>query len=118
MVTDLIMVFEYSGKGKASFAMATLACIGLNISLQSASTYFQRQERSASQHLKEQLFVWTLVKPGVDAWRVASDSEVRIYEERSEKLTTQSLATNERTNERTKNHTHAYFRTHTHTHPP
>ena len=55
-----------------SYALASLVCVGMNLLIQSILVFLGRP---ASQQVKEQLIVWLLVKPAVDAHRVASNSE-------------------------------------------
>ena len=52
-----------------SFALASVICLGLNLSLQSLTVY---NTKPIDKQLKEQAILWTLVKPGVDAYRVAT----------------------------------------------
>mmetsp|Transcript_732 Transcript_732/g.1207 ORF Transcript_732/g.1207 Transcript_732/m.1207 type:complete len:961 (-) Transcript_732:44-2926(-) len=75
MLTDILMCFEYFARDQDGFAWATVGSIALNIFLQSLFTFLQNKARPTRQQLREQLHVLTLIKPGVDAWRVASGSE-------------------------------------------
>ena len=73
LFTDIVMVVEYLGRGERGYAMATLISIFVNLLMQSWVAYIQNRSQSRRRQLKEQLYVWALVKPGVDAWRVAQD---------------------------------------------
>ena len=52
-----------------SYALASVFCIGLNLAIQSTIVFFGKP---LDKQLKEQAIVWTLIKPGVDAYRVAT----------------------------------------------
>eukprot|EP00520_Triparma_pacifica_P018212 CAMPEP_0118632278 /NCGR_PEP_ID=MMETSP0785-20121206/358_1 /TAXON_ID=91992 /ORGANISM="Bolidomonas pacifica, Strain CCMP 1866" /LENGTH=564 /DNA_ID=CAMNT_0006523035 /DNA_START=84 /DNA_END=1777 /DNA_ORIENTATION=+ len=72
LITDVIMIVEYYGVG---YATASLASLLANLFLQSFASGFQNRGLPLNGQLREQLYIWTLVKPGVDAWRVASGTE-------------------------------------------
>ena len=74
MATDISMVFEFFRKNQDNYAWATLGSLFLNIGLQMLLTFFQNRGKGIRRQCREQLYVLSLVKPGVDAWRVASDS--------------------------------------------
>ncbi|GMI18588.1 hypothetical protein TrLO_g8969 [Triparma laevis f. longispina] len=63
------MVMKFTLQGRSNFALATAACIGLNIGLQSLFAFMNNMKKPVAIQLREQLIVWTLVKPGVDAYR-------------------------------------------------
>jgi len=75
MGTDISMVFEYLGKGEDKFAIATGASILVNVLVQALVTGVLHTSRPWRKQLKEQFYVWFLIKPAVDAWRVAKSTE-------------------------------------------
>ena len=75
MFTDILMIFEYFKSGDDKYGWATLACVLVNLSCTSILTYLNNRALTKRKQLKEQFFVWTLIKPGVNAWRVANNSE-------------------------------------------
>ena len=68
------MVTEYFGQGERNYAFATIGSISLNLLFQSLIAFMQNRAKAPRRQLKEQIYVWTMIKPGVDAWRVASGS--------------------------------------------
>jgi len=75
MFTDILMIFEYFKSGDDKYGWAALACVLVNLSCTSILTYLNNRALTKRKQLKEQFFVWTLIKPGVNAWRVANNSE-------------------------------------------
>ena len=75
MITDVTMVFEYAGESQWGYAWATLGSLLFNLCLQSLLVFFQNRTKSKRRQFKEQLYVWTFIKSGVDAFRLASGSE-------------------------------------------
>ena len=57
-----------------AYALASVICISLNLTLQSVGVFFTKP---LDKQLKEQAITWTLVKPGVDAHRVATKSQTQ-----------------------------------------
>ena len=57
-----------------SYALASVICIGVNLTIQSLMVFFTKP---IDKQLKEQAITWTLVKPGVDAHRVATKSQTQ-----------------------------------------
>ena len=57
-----------------SFALASVICLGLNLTLQSVYVFLGKPP---DKQLKEQAIVWTLIKPGVDAHRVATKAQTQ-----------------------------------------
>ena len=51
-----------------------MICIGLNLSLQSIIVL---GTKPLDKQLKEQAIVWTLIKPGVDAYRMATKAQTQ-----------------------------------------
>eukprot|EP00518_Triparma_eleuthera_P020772 CAMPEP_0197549932 /NCGR_PEP_ID=MMETSP1320-20131121/3695_1 /TAXON_ID=91990 /ORGANISM="Bolidomonas sp., Strain RCC2347" /LENGTH=479 /DNA_ID=CAMNT_0043110229 /DNA_START=103 /DNA_END=1542 /DNA_ORIENTATION=+ len=74
MVSDLVMVARYYRNNEISFALASLICLGLNLTIQSAGVFLTKP---LDKQLKEQAIVWTLIKPGVDAHRVATKAQTQ-----------------------------------------
>ncbi|GMI40699.1 hypothetical protein TrCOL_g5094 [Triparma columacea] len=75
MITDVFMVVEYFVRKEDKYAWAILGCIIFNLTSQSILTFLQHRKNNRRRQLKEQVYVWTLMKPGVNAWRVASRSQ-------------------------------------------
>ena len=75
MVTDVTMVFEYARENQWGYAWATLGSLLFNLCFQSIITFFQNRTKRKRRQLKEQLYVWTFIKSGVDAFRLASGSD-------------------------------------------
>ncbi|GMI40269.1 hypothetical protein TrCOL_g11552 [Triparma columacea] len=73
LITDIIMIVEYfQTRSLWGYAWASLASLLTNITLQALVSFGQNRAKPWKRQLQEQFFVWSLVKPGVDAWRVAS----------------------------------------------
>ena len=75
LLTDIVVIFEYISRGEYAYAWATLASILANHLLQSLIVYFDYKKQTFRKQIWEQVFVWTMVKPGVDAYRVASEKK-------------------------------------------
>ncbi|GMI30561.1 hypothetical protein TrCOL_g2212 [Triparma columacea] len=75
LFTDIMMVIQFFGMQEPGFAWATLASILANLVFQAILVHFQNRTLPLRTRIWEQVYVWTLVKPGVDAWRVASGTE-------------------------------------------
>ena len=69
-----------------SYALASVICLGLNLAIQSGMVF---SSHPLDKQVKEQAIVWTLIKPGVDAHRVAKaqTQEGVIADTRSEMTT-------------------------------
>ena len=90
MTTDIIMIFEYSSQEEQAFVKATLASIFANLILQSWTTLAMYHKMPLKRQAMEQLMVWTLIKPGVNACRIASESEhkeLKLANDRTEMTT-------------------------------
>ena len=74
LLTDIAMIVEYFRTGEPGYAWASLGSLLVNLTFQAIVSYTQNRARPWKIQVKEQLYVWSLVKPGVDAWRVASGS--------------------------------------------
>jgi hypothetical protein len=73
LVTDIVMIVEYfQTRSLWGYAWASLGSLLTNLILQALITFVQNRAKPWQRQLQEQFFVWSLVKPGVDAWRVAS----------------------------------------------
>ena len=75
MVSDLVMAFRYASYGKNSYAIATFVCAGISLSVQSIMTLIANLKFPWQHQLREQVLVWSLFKPAVDAYRVATHVE-------------------------------------------
>ncbi|GMI09280.1 hypothetical protein TrLO_g2049 [Triparma laevis f. longispina] len=76
--TDVYMYFEYRNAGELGYANATLTTLLLNLSLQLFMSFMQNRKTSKRKRFFEALYVVTLIKPGVDAYRVAIGAEQEI----------------------------------------
>ncbi|GMI44330.1 hypothetical protein TrCOL_g754 [Triparma columacea] len=73
LVTDIMMIVQYfQTRSLWGYAWASLGSLLINLTLQALATFAQNKAKPWQRQAKEQFFVWSLVKPGVDAWRVAS----------------------------------------------
>jgi hypothetical protein len=73
MVTDIMMIVQYfQTRSLWVFAWASLGSLLTNLTFQALGAFTQNRTKPWQRQLKEQFYVWFLVKPGVDAWRVAS----------------------------------------------
>jgi hypothetical protein len=57
-----------------TYALAIAICIGLNLAIQSCSVFLTKP---LEKQLKEQAIVWTLMKPGIDAYRVHTKAQTQ-----------------------------------------
>ena len=74
MFTDILMIVQYFQTGESGYAWASLGSLLTNLTLQASVSYTQNRAKPWKRQVREQFYVWSLVKPGVDAWRVASGS--------------------------------------------
>jgi hypothetical protein len=73
MLTDIMMIVQYfQTRSLWGYAWASLGSLLTNLTFQAIGTFTQNRAKPWQRQLKEQFYVWSLVKPGVDAWRVAS----------------------------------------------
>ena len=75
MGTDIMMILKFHNSGRGSYANATLACVSTNLFLQSLHIFIVNAKKSRWIKLREQLIIFTLIKPGVDAYRASTSSE-------------------------------------------
>ena len=74
--TDMYMIYEFYEAGAANYARATIYSLVANVVYQLLWVWFQnRKKKKKGKMLREMAFVLCFVKPGVDVWRVASDTE-------------------------------------------
>ena len=71
-MSDIIMVTKYHAEGRQRFATASIICITLCLMWQSLMVYGQNAKKSRGGQIQEQLILFSLLKPGVDAWRCAT----------------------------------------------
>ena len=76
MISDITMVVRYLMNEDDAFANATLICIGTSLKLQSINSYGLNKKLPWQAQLKGQILVWGLIKPGVDAYRVANHTKL------------------------------------------
>ncbi|GMH65497.1 hypothetical protein TL16_g04214 [Triparma laevis f. inornata] len=71
MVTDIIMTTRYFERGQTVFAFASLICLSFNLILLVLTTGVVYKKSSWGKIIREELIVFSLIKPAVDAHRVA-----------------------------------------------
>ncbi|GMH96462.1 hypothetical protein TrVE_jg10144 [Triparma verrucosa] len=76
--SDINMIFVYYADGRKGFARAILASILLNIALQLFLVYQQNKNQPKSNIFREILAVFTLTKPGINAYRVSRGAEAEV----------------------------------------
>ena len=69
MVSDIVMIFRYTTEGKINYALASLVCVGSNLLLQALTARRQNKKLPWYKQLREQAFVWLLLKPAIDLYR-------------------------------------------------
>jgi len=72
MVTDFMTIIRFFGEGNNHFAWANIAFIGANIFIQLIIVFAQNKKRGIKVLLYEMLIVAVMIKPAVDAMRVAN----------------------------------------------
>ena len=77
MVTDVFTIIRFFEEGKSGFALASLAFIGASIFIQFVCVFAQNKKRGAKVLLYEMLIVVCMIKPAIDAMRVANDGDVQ-----------------------------------------
>jgi hypothetical protein len=75
MITDAGVIGSYRASGNTAGAYSLMAMIGSNMAVQLLFTYTQNRKKSKWVILREFAFVATFLKPGVDAYRVATGHE-------------------------------------------
>jgi zinc transporter ZupT len=75
MITDTGVINSYRVSGNTKGAYSLMAMIGSNMAVQLLFTYAQNRKKSKWVILREFAFVVTFLKPGVDAYRVATGHE-------------------------------------------
>jgi len=75
MITDAGVIISYKASGNKVGANSLIAMIGSSLAAQILSTYVQNHNKSKRVILREFAFVVTFLKPGVDAYRVATGHE-------------------------------------------
>jgi len=75
MITDTGVINSYRASGNTKGAYSLMAMIGSNMAVQLLFTYAQNKKKSKWVILREFAFVVTFLKPGVDAFRVATGHE-------------------------------------------
>mmetsp|Transcript_31169 Transcript_31169/g.61756 ORF Transcript_31169/g.61756 Transcript_31169/m.61756 type:complete len:492 (+) Transcript_31169:103-1578(+) len=72
MISDIVMAVRYYQSNRLPYALASMICVGTNLVLQSILVFMSHPIGS---QVKEQAILWSLLKPGIDAHRVASKAE-------------------------------------------
>jgi len=75
MITDTGVINSYRVSGNMAGSYSLMAMIGSNMAVQLLFTYAQNRKKSKWVILREFAFVVTFLKPGVDAYRVATGHE-------------------------------------------
>ncbi|GMH71425.1 hypothetical protein TL16_g05648 [Triparma laevis f. inornata] len=78
LITDIYMIWTYFATGEDGFAIAILIFLPSNIFLQLAIVFFQNRKQTKSRLYKEMMYVVTITKPGMDAYRVVIDAEPEV----------------------------------------
>jgi hypothetical protein len=81
--TDILMVFEFLREGKTKFAYVMLGSIIVNLGIQLLVVIGQNFKLGFRKVLREVLIVFICTKPGVDTFRVASETVEKGKRERS-----------------------------------
>ena len=76
MCTYILMMFEFMREEKTGFAHIMMGSIFANLGMQLAMVIVQNFKLGWRKVLMEVLIVSTCIKPGVDAFRVASGKEI------------------------------------------
>eukprot|EP00519_Triparma_laevis_P011501 CAMPEP_0182508184 /NCGR_PEP_ID=MMETSP1321-20130603/24535_1 /TAXON_ID=91990 /ORGANISM="Bolidomonas sp., Strain RCC1657" /LENGTH=665 /DNA_ID=CAMNT_0024714221 /DNA_START=50 /DNA_END=2047 /DNA_ORIENTATION=- len=74
-MTDIYMIFVFWRTGEKVYAYATVGFIMLSLFLQVLFVVLQNRKQPKGKIIKECLYVMSLTKPGVDAYRVAINAE-------------------------------------------
>jgi len=72
MISDIWVIISYLRIGNDSEAYSLMAMIGTSVTAQLLLVYGQNRKKSKWVILREMMFVVTFLKPGVDAYRVAT----------------------------------------------
>jgi len=75
MISDIWVIISYFRIGNKSGAYSLMAMIGSSVSVQLLLVYAQNRKKSKRVILREMMYVVTFLKPGVDAYRVATGHE-------------------------------------------
>jgi len=77
MISDAVVIKSYQAIGYISGAYSLIVMIGSSFAIQLLTAYAQNHKKSKWIILREVAFVVTFVKPGVDAYRVATCYETK-----------------------------------------
>ena len=77
MISDAVVIKSYQAIGYISGAYSLIVMIGSSLAIQLLTAYAQNHKKSKWIILRELAFVVTFVKPGVDAYRVATCYETK-----------------------------------------
>ena len=76
MASDLMMIFRYSSNDETSlYAYATTCAVIFSIIIQSIVIFIAYKKFPWYKQLKEQAILFTLVKPGLDAYRFVNNTK-------------------------------------------
>ena len=65
MITDVAITFTYFGRGANFYGWASSVCVSVNLLIQTVFIAFQYKDRGKPRQFLEQVFLWTLTRPGV-----------------------------------------------------
>ena len=77
-ISDVLMIIKYTAEGRTGFAKVLLASIATTLALQLFIVYIQTRKKPSAM-VKEVAITVLLLKPAVDAWRVAVGKEEEDY---------------------------------------
>ena len=72
MVSELVMMVRYHEQVGGSYAFTSLICVSLNLAMQARGVYVLNRKKSWYHQLREQVIVFSLMKPAVGVYRVIS----------------------------------------------
>jgi hypothetical protein len=79
MATDISMIVEFASQGEMGYAKSLGAMVGSTLAFELLVVYCQNRKGPTTKMIKESLIVLTIIKPGVDAHRVANGEDQAEY---------------------------------------
>ena len=92
---DVVITVTYISEGATFYGWASAFCLGLNLLLQSFFMVYEYSSMKWHKQVLEQIFVWTCTRPGIDAWRLATQKK----QEKGEIVDPQMILTTTKTME-------------------
>ncbi|GMH61390.1 hypothetical protein TrST_g6702 [Triparma strigata] len=74
-ITDIYMIYVYYSTGATWFGNASAVSLLSNVTLQMILVYLQNSKQSKWRVFKEEMYVLTFTKPGIDVYRVVQGAE-------------------------------------------